>query len=400
MNYGSTSLNVLMILLDHQYPPDVRVEGEIKELVKQGHRVYLLNTHPTSGRWENSEDVQILRIPAPFTFFVNYFVHSILLFFIIPFSLIILGIKIIHVHDLLYSIPVTLIGRISGCKVIVDLHEDYIGTCKVEIKKSTRKMRRKALENWIRIIKPLEKITLHLCSRIITISYAETKRIMGLGISRDKITCIRNIMTIDKIKNIKIREIDTDVDLDNTFIISYVGGFNLHRGLDTLVRSIPLVLEKAENIHLFLVGDGSTRRSLEHLVTQLNIEDYVTFTGWVEFEVAMSYMALSNLFVIPYIRSAQTDKALPHKIFQAMFLGKCLVVSDVPVMKKIVEGGKIGQVFKAGSEEDLADKITHLISQPELIEFYGLNGVKMINTEYNWDKESKKLVELYASLSS
>lgn len=392
--------NVLIILLTNKFPPDVRVEGEVKVLIKQGYRVYLLNIHATSWGWNNFQGVQILRIPAPFSFFINYVFHNILLFFIIPVSSIILDFKVIHVHDLLHSIPVTLIGRMFGCKVIIDLHEDYIGSCMVEIHKSTRIMKRKALEKWIRIIKPLQKITLHLCSRIITISHAETKRIVGLGIPRDKITRIRNLMTIEKIKNINLKEINTDVDLDNKFIISYVGGFGIHRGLDTLVRSIPLILENIEKIHLFLVGDGSTRRSLEHMVTQLNIEEYVTFTGWVEFEVAMSYIALSDLFVIPYIRSPQTDKALPHKIFQAMFLGKCLVVSDVPVMKKIVEGSQIGQVFKAESEEDLADKITHLTSRPELIELYGNNGAKMINTEYNWDNESKKIVELYDSLSS
>jgi len=391
------TMNVLVILLTNEFPPDVRVEGEIEAITKQGFKVFLLNIKEKRKRYEDIEGVSILRLPAPINFFISYFFHTILLVFLLPALCSAWDISIIHVHDLLYSIPVSFISKVFGYKMVIDLHEDYLGTCLVKTKKDMIRITKVLLNLWINIITFLEPISLSFSSRIITVSDEETKRIMRIGISREKISCIKNIMTIEKIKNITIGSIKFN-NFKDEFIISYIGGFSKHRGLETLLRAMPLVLSKYRNVHLFLVGDGRNMKELQDLSIKLNITDYVTFTGWVSFEDAMSYMKRSDIFVIPYIRSSQTDKALPHKLFQAMYLGKCVVVSDVPEMKKIIHQCQCGVVFKAESHVDLADTILKLLKEPNLIEYYGHNGTKSIITKYNWNKESEKLLKIYKDL--
>ncbi len=339
----------------------------------------------------------ILRLPAPINFFISYFFHTILLIFLLPALCNAWDISIIHVHDLLHSIPVSIISKIFGYRIVIDLHEDYLGTCMVEIQKYMNRIKKILLSFWMNIISFLEPISLNISSRIITVSDEETKRILRMGIPKEKIYCIKNIMTIERIKNINIGYVQFN-NFKDKFIISYIGGFSKHRGLETLLKAMPLVLSKYTNIHLFLVGDGRNVKELKALSIKLNIMDYVTFTGWVSFEEAMSYMKGSDIIVIPYIRSGQTDKALPHKLFQAMYLGKCLVVSDVPEIKKVIRQCQCGVVFKAESHVDLAETILKLLKEPNLIEYYGHNGTKSIITKYNWNKESEKLLKIYKDL--
>jgi len=391
------TMNVLVILLTNEFPPDVRVEGEIKAITKQGFKVFLLNIRDKRKRFEDMEGVMILRLPAPINFFISYFFHTILLIFLLPAFCNAWNISIIHVHDLLHSIPVSFISKIFGYRVVIDLHEDYLGTCMMKTQKYMIGIKKILLNFWMNIISFLEPISLSISSRIITVSDEETKRILRIGIPRKKISCIKNIMTIERIKNINIGNIQFN-NFKDKFVISYIGGFSKHRGLETLLKAIPLVLSKYRNIHLFLVGDGRNVKELKALSIKLNIMDYVTFTGWVSFEDAMSYMKGSDIFVIPYIRSSQTDKALPHKLFQAMYLGKCVVVSDVPEMKKIIHQCQCGVVFKAESHVDLAETILKLLKEPNLIEYYGHNGTKSIITKYNWNKESEKLLKIYKDL--
>jgi len=291
-----------------------------------------------------------------------------------------------------------LISKVLGYRVVLDLHEDYLGTCMIKTQKEMIKIKKTLLKFWMKIIGFLEPIALNLSSRIITVSTEETRRILRIGVPRKKISCIKNIMSIERIKNMNIEKIQFN-NLKDKFVISYIGGFSKHRGLETLLEAIPLILKEYRNIHLFLVGDGRYLKELKNLSIKLNIVDYVTFTGWVSFEDAMSYMKGSDIFVIPYIRSNQTDKALPHKLFQAMYLGKCVVVSDVPEMKKIVHQCQCGVVFKAESHIDLAETLLKLLKEPNLIEYYGHNGTKSIITKYNWNIESEKLLKIYENLT-
>lgn len=387
------STTVLMVLLTNEYPPDVRVEGEIKALQKQGYRVILINKRSKRDRWEDFEGVRILRLPSPRSFFLRLILHTFLLTFLIPLICGLYNIKLIHVHDLLDSIPVVFIAAVYRCKVIVDLHEDYIGALDVYIKKREDIIKKFLLKNWLNIINYLERVTVHLSTAIITVSREGEKRIIRMGVPKERSIYLQNIMTIAKIK--KMSQNNVVKDKDTRYTISYIGGFSPHRGLETLMNSIPIMLEKEKNINVLFVGDGLVSNELRKLSKELKIVDHVTFTGWVPFDNAMSYMNNTDVFVIPYIRSRQTDPALPHKLFQAMYLGKCLVVSDVPAMKEIVIQNQCGLVFKAGSHEDLAMKIIKLIENPYLIEYFGKNGIKAVNEIYSWTKESSKLIRLY-----
>ncbi len=106
------STTVLMVLLTNEYPPDVRVEGEIKALQKSGYRVILINSRSKRDRWEDFEGVRILRLPSPGSFFLRFLLHTFLLTFLIPIICGLYNIKLIHVHDLLDSIPVVFIAAI------------------------------------------------------------------------------------------------------------------------------------------------------------------------------------------------------------------------------------------------------------------------------------------------
>lgn len=390
------STTVLMVLLTNEYPPDVRVEGEIKALQKSGYRVILINSRSKRDRWEDFEGVRILRLPSPRSFFLRFLLHTFLLTFLIPIICGLYNIKLIHVHDLLDSIPVVFIAVIYRCRVIVDLHEDYVGALDVYIEKRGDKIKKFLLKNWVYVINYLEKIALHLSTAIITVSREGEKRILGMGVPKEKSIYLRNIMTIEKI--MKMSQNNTIKDENSSYIISYIGGFSLHRGLETLMNSIPVILEKDKKINVLFVGDGLVSNELRRLSKELQIEDHVTFTGWVSFDSAMSYMNNTDVFVIPYIRSRQTDPALPHKLFQAMYLGKCIVVSDVPAMKEIIIRNQCGLVFEAGSHEDLAIKIIKLIENPHLIDYYGKNGMRAVKKSYSWTKESEKLIRLYEKI--
>lgn len=82
-----------------------------------------------------------------------------------------------------------------------------------------------------------------------------------------------------------------------------------------------------------------------------------------------------------------------------MFMKKPVLVSDCKPIKRIVEETASGLIFKSGKPKDLARKIINLYRNKDLRLLYGQKGYDAVMNHYNWEKESKKLISLYKSLT-
>lgn len=395
----------ICMVLDKPFPPDIRVEKEARSLIKCGHEVHLL-CFGEKNETEIIENIYVHRIffdkssiikkILNFGSFFNYF-------YINKWCEELLklhekeSISVFHAHDLTTAPYTFLAGKRINIPVVFDMHEDYVSMISSGME---RKNIIRYIGLFLLIILPSmiwERISLALSSRIIVVVEEEINRLTAMNVPLDKIEVISNTVDIDEL--IKIGVSDLHSGFNNEYIISYVGGFSRHRGLDTLVMAMPLILDKIPNAHLLLVGDGIMKDYLFKMCKDLNIEKNVTFTGWVPFKEAMNYIKSSNLCVIPYHRTRQTVKSFPHKLSQYMYFEKPILVSDVLSLKRIVEETKCGIVFKASDHNDLARKLIKAKEQG-ILEQLGKNGRIAAEKKYNWHETSNKLVRLYENLES
>jgi len=275
------------------------------------------------------------------------------------------------------------------------MHEDY-----VEMVRWNEKDKKRGKKIGLLITKLLEieeKICVNLSTKIIVVVEEEAKRLVKMNVPLEKIEVISNTVDSEEICYSDNNVSSPLVGFEDKFILCYVGGFSKHRGLDTLVKAMPLILSKMPNTHLLLIGDGIMKNKLLELCKSLNIEEKVTFTGWIPLEEALDYIKISDICVIPYHKTKQTNKSFPHKLSQYMYLGKPILVSDVNSLKRIVEENRCGVVFKAGNPDDLARKIINAKYKGILSEL-GRKGRIAAITKYNWKITSQKLVALYNQL--
>ncbi len=80
-------------------------------------------------------------------------------------------------------------------------------------------------------------------------------------------------------------------------------------------------------------------------------------------------------------------------------MGKPVIVSDCQPLKRVAEETGCGLVFQAGEPINLAQKIVTLYNNEDLRNRLAANGKQSVEQEYNWQRESKKLLELYQKLS-
>ena len=395
------------MILDNEFSGDMRVENEVISLRQAGFEVFILClNHGKKLQYEDFHGAKIIRIPIkewwkkkmkgltntivdPYTFFWSRKIKS----FVEDNK-----IDIIHVHDL-YLVGAALKAKNilrDPIKIVADLHENYPEALKHY--KFTKTFPGKfliSIPKWEKTeIEWLKKVDF-----VITVIEEAVDRYVQLGVPKETLVVVANYVNEDEFRIDSLKE-DIIKRFSNKKVISYLGAFDIHRGLETLVEAFNKVLSTNKNVELLLVGDGRNAVELQNRVKELRISKNVHFEGWQGAEKLPSYISISSICVIPHLKTEHTDNTIPHKLFHYMLLQKPVITSDCKPLKRIVEAVDSGLVFESGNAKDLAEKILVLLKDPNLCELKGQNGLRAVKEKYNWEVTSKNLINLYKKLSN
>lgn len=393
-------MNILMVLSTKIFPPDGRVEREARFLIGDGHRVFLMARRGPGQLVEQIVDgVHVIRVPLLFqrrkaaADFIYFFFQRYFIFFHILRACRKHRIQALHVHDLCYALATTLAGKLLRVPVVFDMHEHYTAMLRMSFEaKVYRKFKPFAfiLLSFLRIE---ERIACRWARKVIVVADEHIARIEGLGVGRESIVVVTNTEDIDYFRAFAIDE-SLVHKWDEDFVILYVGGFSPHRGIETAIEAMPVVLERIPNARLLLVGDGFIRQELQQLVQDLDLTERVTFTGHQPFRMIPTYIRLSSVCLIPHISTPHIETTMPNKIFQFMMLGKPVVVSNARPMVRIVKDAECGLIFKERNAQSLAETLIQL-ADDSLRQRLGENARRAVEDRYNWKETVKALLDLY-----
>ncbi|MHC1577405.1 MAG: glycosyltransferase family 4 protein [Candidatus Methanospirareceae archaeon] len=353
-------MNICMVLGSF-FPPDIRVEKEARALISAGHRIFLLSLGKKSmPAVEDIKGINVIRVfPAEsflnrmrrFLWFNIFFDDS---FWKRSLEGVIkqYKIEIVHVHDLPMVKTATTVAKKFDIPIIADLHENY-----PEGMRAWRKVKMSWKSKIFNLISPvwrwkrLERSVLQHVDRIIAV-VEESKEhyINDCGVPPEKITVVMNAEDLEDFGNLEIDE-SLVRKYKNNFVISYIGGFGPHRGMDTAIKAMPDVVEEIPDARLLLVGGKGSEEyeeELKKLCKELKVENNVEFTGWVDFRLVPSFTALSDVCLVPHHASGHTNTTIPHKLFQYMAMRKPVIVTDCKPLKRIVEECDCGIVVPSG----------------------------------------------------
>ena len=388
----------VLMLLDHVFPPDTRVENEIKSLAKAGHEVHIACFRKEGQPvLEQTKDCTIHRRPISrfiykssvgvlkFPFYFNYwrrFVDE--LFAKTKFD-------VVHVHDL----PLAKVGYESKCKYgtrfVLDLHENW--PVLLQLSTHTNTLLGKILSSnnqWVEYEKEMCK----LADRIVVVVDEAKHRIEGLGINASKIEVVSNTLDIEQFDPIERKEFKTD-----EFRMLYVGGINFHRGIQYVIQAISILKKRGVEVHFDLVGNGSYLPNIKRLIDDLQVQDNVTVHGFKHYTQICDIYESANVALIPHVKSGHTDNTIPHKIFQYLYAGIPMIVSNCDPLVRIVNETHGGISYQYDNPEELAAIIADFYSHPERLKDYIRYGRQSVIDKYNWKVDGAKLVQLYDALN-
>lgn len=395
-------MNVLMILSEKGFPPDIRVEKEAETLMENGYNLFLtcLNRQKKPEK-ENVGGINVIRMPFPSKYnrALSFLALFLTRYTVLPCTILQIcrhhKIDLFHVHDLTFALSSIILAKLLGVKVILDVHENFPEMVQATLQNEKSVIYRCGIRLTVFLYRVEEYISILLSDKIICVVAEQKELLVSKGAKDTNIVIVSNAVDF---RRMITPETKKEEIYPHAFVISYVGGFTAHRGLETLIRAASLVAEDISELLVLLVGKGKIENQLKKLAADLAVENHVQFLGWVPFEEALNYIHASDICVIPYAKTIQTEASFPHKITQYMYFSKPVITSDVASLKRILKETGGGITFRAGDHRDLARKIEYLYHDKNARERLGKNGRKAVERTYNWKVEGKKLLTLYGSL--
>jgi len=143
-----------------------------------------------------------------------------------------------------------------------------------------------------------------------------------------------------------------------------MGSFFYFSGLAEVLRGLALLKDKPQ---LVLVGGGEQEAELRRIAKGLQLEEFVTFTGFVEFEELPAYLSIADVAINPMAPSLVSHKALPNKVLQYM-------ASGLPVVTTHLDG--LSSVFsEAEGIHTVSDSEMVLTAAMEMLDLPGLGRI-------------------------
>jgi glycosyltransferase involved in cell wall biosynthesis len=130
-----------------------------------------------------------------------------------------------------------------------------------------------------------------------------------------------------------------------------VGGLYEPKGWEFLLEAIAIRARERRDFHLDIVGDGDLRAQYEELARQLEIEDLVSFHGWVSKDEVARRLLEADLFVL----TSRYDSN-PCAMLEALACGVPVVGTAVGGIPEIVGDG-MGLLAKAEDPPSIAAQI-------------------------------------------
>lgn len=177
-------------------------------------------------------------------------------------------------------------------------------------------------------------------------------------------------------------------------MLLFVGALREKKGVEYLIRSMPMILEKRGDTQLVVVGDGPLREQLEGLAKTLGLGEYVRFEGWVSHERVHSYYAASDLIVVPSIVDQYGEtEGMPAVVLEAMASARPVVGTDVSGIPDVVKHGYNGVLVEPKNPRRIALGIIDLLGS-EKLEAMG-EAARETAKNYSWSSVAAKYVALY-----
>ncbi|WP_160016645.1 glycosyltransferase family 4 protein [Pseudomonas sp. Irchel 3H9] len=286
--------------------------------------------------------------------------------------------NVIVAHDLPMLAVARKLAEASDAHLVYDSHELY---CEQEFSRGQR-------SSWAQ----LERRHIHACERVITVN-PSIARELQMRYELAEVAVIYNAERITEQGERSWYLHDHFGISRDQRVLLFQGGFSAGRNLLELVEAMAL-LQKS-NVHLVLLGEGQLSGTLHRLIKRKGMISRVHIHPAVAQSCLLSVTASADAGIIPYQAICLNNYyCTPNKLFEFIAAGLPVLASDLPELRRLVDGNQIGCVGDLGTPKAMATMIEAFFNDDQRLQRWREQLVE-VRTELSWQREGERLKQIY-----
>ncbi len=389
---------VLMLVENAPVPKDSRVWPEALALREHGFLVSVICPREAPKYQEAYiclEGIHIYRywVPASthkYTAYLLEYSIGMLMAFLLSLKVLFRhGFDVIHAAnppDLFFLIG--LFYRLFGKKFVFDQHDLMPELFQVKLKNHVKALHKLLLF--------LEWCTYRTAHVVLVVNGSLKKIAVERGdLPANKVFVVRNGPRLEHAKPITP---EPGLKKGRRHLLAYVGVMAAQDGVEYALYALHNLVHKhgRRDILLVLMGDGDVASALHTLAHNLELDEYVKFTGWLERKDVLRYLAVADVGLTPDPQNGLNEYNSAIKTMEYMSLGKPVVAFDLAETRTLAQGAAL--YATANVVEDFASKIEILLDDEELRVKMGDIGCRRITGELSWQQSKENLLGAYKTL--
>ena len=230
--------------------------------------------------------------------------------------------------------------------------------------------------------------------RVISIS-AGVKKSLDSYIKPEKLITVYNAVEADRYKLLK-NDIRKELGLPaDTFLVCSAGRVCKEKGFDVYIEAAAHILKNRKDVKFLIVGKETEKGLINKLKEQarkLQLEDYIYFLGYQQ--------DFPNILqqVDVFILASVAGEGLGRVVIESSAAQKPVVVSQFCGSDEVVSDSETGYIVPLKRPDLVAEKIIHLLDNPQLRSEMGSKGRKMVKEKFSVAAHVGKMEAIYHEL--
>jgi colanic acid/amylovoran biosynthesis glycosyltransferase len=226
--------------------------------------------------------------------------------------------------------------------------------------------------------------------RFLAVSQSIRDRLLELGCPEEKIDILRSGIDLSAFSYRGLQEPHSPIRLVT------IGRLAPTKGVEYALEAVRKLVDDGYSVEYRIVGDGPRRKTLEDLVTELDLAEIAHFQGAVSAADVAEILRESDILIAPSIvaPSGQTE-GVPNVLKEAMASGVPAIGTNVGGVAELIEHGTNGFLVRQKDPEAIADCIEAVINRRDELPQMLAKARAAIERDYDLQQLNVDLENVY-----
>ncbi len=176
----------------------------------------------------------------------------------------------------------------------------------------------------------------------------------------------------------------------NKFTFSYIGKLVSWKGVQYILYAANILRSQGiNNFQILITGKGAQKSNLEHIIRKMELDDFVIFTGFVDYIDISKLFSIADCLILPSVPILTWQEQYGMVLVESLACNKPVLASKSGSIPEVVD--KAGLLHTPGDWYELADNMKKIMNDTV---FY--NGLvkycqKLVEERYSINIHAKEL---------